>query len=257
VGAVLAGDIADKPVVGSEISFLSCPIYRDTDAGRKSGCWLAKDTATGQRFDVTDSPAKPWVGRQILVEGVVSGATDICGGVVLDPVRVAILPESCPEAIIPAEGYPSKPSVVPKDVMLPVGVARPIPVAPFSKQVYQIYFDMAEDRLTYQRVETTLDRAMLYAIASHARLRVTGYADGKGIVVAGQRLKESKQLAKARAEMVKKALVGLGVPSEAIKLSWDMDPAPVLSQTGMLNPSKRRVTIELEPAEKARPYYCY
>lgn len=247
-GAVVAAESSDHPAPGSQASFVSCPIYRDTDAGRKSGCWIATDGATGQRYDVSDSPAKPWVGRQILVEGVVSGGPDICGGVALNPVRVAILPETCPEAIIPAEGYPSKPSVMPKDVMMPIGFARPVPEGPFSKQTYQIYFDLGEDRLTYQSVETTLDRAMLYAVASDARLRVTGYADGRGIVVSGRRLKESKRLAKARADMVKRALVGLGVPSKAIKLSWNLDPAPLPSQTGMLSPSKRRVTIELEPA---------
>ena len=24
-------------------TFIACPVYRDTDAGRKSGCWLADD----------------------------------------------------------------------------------------------------------------------------------------------------------------------------------------------------------------------
>ena len=35
------------------VRFIACPIYRDTDAGRKSGCWLADERASGTRFDVS------------------------------------------------------------------------------------------------------------------------------------------------------------------------------------------------------------
>src|SRR5690606_1416098 len=41
---------------GAELRFVTCPIYRNTDAGRKSGCWLADSPEDGQRYDVTRSP---------------------------------------------------------------------------------------------------------------------------------------------------------------------------------------------------------
>ena len=77
--------------------FVTCPIYRDTDAGRKSGCWLGTQVETSQRFDVSNSPDKPLVGRQMLVEGVVSNEKDICGGTVLQPVRISVLQERYPD----------------------------------------------------------------------------------------------------------------------------------------------------------------
>src|SRR4051812_289812 len=92
------------PAQAAEIvRFVTCPVYRDTDAGRKSGCWLGTDGETGRRYDVTDAPFKPSVGRMMLVEGEVAGTPDICGGIALLPVRVAVLEERCPETTIPAE----------------------------------------------------------------------------------------------------------------------------------------------------------
>ena len=52
------------------VSFIACPVYRDTDAGRKSGCWLADESGTGRRFDISRAPSKPDWNHEILVEGV-------------------------------------------------------------------------------------------------------------------------------------------------------------------------------------------
>ena len=41
-----------------EINFIACPVYRDTNNGRKSGCWLTSDPASGTRYDVTAAPTK-------------------------------------------------------------------------------------------------------------------------------------------------------------------------------------------------------
>ncbi len=229
------------------VSFVACPVYRDTDAGRKSGCWIATDGASGVRYDVTDSPNKPQVGRMVLVEGEPAGTKDLCGGVALNPVRVAILRETCAEVLIPAEGFPSKPSVLPADSMQPLGVPRTMPAPPYSTQTWQIGFSFDDDRLMYQSVETTIERVMLYAVASKAReVRITGYADVKGIMVSGRKLAEPRALAKARALMVKEALVRLGVPAVTITTDWRLDPNPI-TKGAMADSSKRRVTIIVEP----------
>ena len=39
-------------VEAQSVRFISCPIYRDADAGRKSGCWLSDDASSGTRYDV-------------------------------------------------------------------------------------------------------------------------------------------------------------------------------------------------------------
>ena len=36
------------------VRFVACPIYRDADSGRKSGCWLATDPASGIRYDLAE-----------------------------------------------------------------------------------------------------------------------------------------------------------------------------------------------------------
>ena len=54
------------------VRFVACPVYRDTDAGKKSGCWLADDPATGRRYDVSQSPTKPDWNFEVLVEGRVA-----------------------------------------------------------------------------------------------------------------------------------------------------------------------------------------
>lgn len=239
---------ADTARAADAVQFIACPVYRDTDAGRKSGCWIATDVASGLRYDVGDSPSKPILGRQILVEGAVSGGADICGGIVLNPVRVSVLEQRCAEALIPAEGYPSKPSVLPKDFLKPVEVPRAMPQAPFERSTFTLYFDFGDQRLVYQSVETTIERAMLYAVASKARrVTVTGHADRLGFTVAGQRLREPPGLARERALTTAEALRRLGVPDTTLKTAWNERPAATLRQDGMADASKRRVEIVVEP----------
>lgn len=228
--------------------FVTCPIYRDTDAGRKSGCWLGTQVETSERFDVSNSPDKPLAGRQMLVEGVVSNEKNVCGGVVLQPVRISVLQEPCPEVIIPAEGWPSKPSVLPPNVIAPLAVPRKLPQPPFEEQQFHLIFDYDSDFLVYQSVELTLENATLLAQASKARrVVVTGHADTRGVTASGRVYKEPLTLAKARAEMAAEALRRMGVPAHTLQLKWQGDPAPLASEAPMHEPSKRRVTITVQP----------
>jgi hypothetical protein len=82
---------ADAPKV---VSFIACPIYRDTNQGRKSGCWLADDHESGLRYDIGGGRAKPQIGHEVLVEGVIASSPDVCGGAVLVPVHTAVLESS-------------------------------------------------------------------------------------------------------------------------------------------------------------------
>jgi len=114
----------------NELRFVTCPIYRDTDAGRKSGCWLADDPATSIRYDVSSAPSKPDWNYAVLVEGIVAATSplqDTCGGLVLDPVRTSILPERCPRHMLPAEGFRGRPFSLPVRNVAPASVVRPVP----------------------------------------------------------------------------------------------------------------------------------
>jgi hypothetical protein len=143
--ALVGTAVAGTPPAAS-VTFVACPVYRDTDNGRKSGCWLATDPATGIRYDVTQSRSKPQMGREILVEGLLAnntqapgnaqaqaqaqpppqaqamaqapgagpptahehGADDPCGGAVVAPAHVSVLTSTCPRYMLPAEGYPGR-----------------------------------------------------------------------------------------------------------------------------------------------------
>ncbi len=246
IGALLAADAAHAQADFRR--FVTCPIYRDTDAGRKSGCWLGTQVETSERFDVSASPDKPLAGRQMLVEGVVSNEKDVCGGVVLQPVRISVLQEPCPEVIIPAEGWPSKPSVLPPNVIAPLAVPRKMPQPPFEEQQFHLVFDYDSDFLVYQSVELTIENATLLAQASKAkRVLVTGYADTRGVTASGRVFKEPLALARARAEMTAEALRRMGVPAKTLQLKWQGDPTPLGSAAPMHEPSKRRVTITVQP----------
>lgn len=245
--AANAADAASADL-GQVKRFVSCPVYRDTDAGRKSGCWLATEHETGQRFDLSLSQNKPYIGRQLLVEGVVSAGKDVCGGVVLEPVRVSVLADSCPELIIPAEGHVSRPSGLPAELVQPLSVPRKLPPPPYERRDFHVIFDFGDDFLSYQQSDVVLERIWLYATAAKAAsVQITGYADTAGFALSGRHLAEPAGLARQRAENVAEALRRLGVPATNLRLSTDLKPRAVLDTPAMDLVSKRRVTVIVTP----------
>jgi len=238
------------PPVGELRTFVACPIYRDTDAGRKSGCWLA-DAPDGRRYDVTLGPVDPQVGRMLLVEGITSDEpTSACGGHVLTPVRVAVLQERCAREIIEAGSYPGRPYVSPPGLIAPTDQPRELPPPPYSEQVFSIYFEYDRDFLIYQYSETILEQIMLYTKASQAaRVHVEGFAATEPLLVQGRIIREPAALAQARANMVAEALLRLGVPSASLQLDWHTAPEPTQDlEAGKLpEPSKRRVLVTVTP----------
>lgn len=246
--------LVSSAVLGADLqrTFISCPIYRDTDQGRKSGCWLADDLASGVRYDVGLGLTKPQEGYAVLVEGVISSEHDACGGVVLSPVRTAVLHgQSCPLVEIAAEGYPGRKYVLPGDVMQQSWVARPQPQPPFSEQRVNILFDFSDDRLVYQYAENLLERAAILSRVSQAQVTIRGYAATAPLQVSGQTLQEDAGLARARAEMVSEALTRLGVARSQQHLEWHTNPAPLSDRSSLAAPlaqsSLRRVEIQIQP----------
>lgn len=243
--ALAAGTDSGSGEAPAAVSFVACPVYRDTDAGVKSGCWLANDPVSGMRYDVSLGRTKPQIGREVLVEGLVTAAADVCGGVVLEPVRVSVLESHCKGFIMPAEGYPSRRFVPPPEVMQPTDVPRPRPPPPYRSREFVIEFDMHSDFLAYQYSEIILEHVFQYILASEPKqVRVTGYAASRPIEVSGRHLAEDPALAEQRARMVAEALRRLGVAPSILKVEWNSDPQPAPgAPAGLEEPSKRRVTI--------------
>lgn len=246
--------IAAAPAVAApaaEIRFVACPVYRDTDAGRKSGCWLADSPGDGRRYDVTPSPTKPDWNHAVLVEGRPAAAqADVCGGLVLDPVRVSILPEPCVRAMLPAEGYPGRRFVLPERNVRPLYEPRPPFPRPYTERTFEIPFEFGRSFVVYQLSDYLMDQAVAYAMAVHARrVEITGWAATRPSVVSGRTLAEPAELARARADVAAQWMRSLGVPADRLVVRWRpaAQPIDMPGADRLTEPSRRRVDIRITP----------
>ena len=232
------------------VQFVACPIYRDTDAGKKSGCWLADDRASGRRYDVSQSPTKPDWNHEVLVEGKVTRQKDVCGGVVLAPVRVSVLQGACVPKMLPAEGYPGRAFVLPPRNVRPISEVRAQPDKPYAEKTFYLFFDFDRDFMVYQLDDYFFDRAVAYIRAVEPReVVVTAYAATESMSVSSRRMREDIAIAKRRAAMVTESLKRLGVPENVIRTRWrgNASPIDVDDADGLPDSSRRRVEIAVRP----------
>lgn len=237
-------------------AFIGCPVYRDSNSGRKSGCWLAIDPASGTRYDIGLGRTKPQIGREVLVEGRLQPGAEParaslehtpCGGVVLAPVVVSVLPSSCPSFMLPAEGYRGRRFVLdPRVVLPPADASEKLPAPPYRPRSWSIEFTFGSDFLQYQYSEIILDEIGRYIRASHPRrIEVIGYAMTRPRTISGRRLAEEPRVARQRAEMVALALSRLGATRRMLEVTTRDDPATVTRDAGLAQPTRRRVDIRL------------
>ena len=233
-----------------ELQFVACPVYRDTDNGRKSGCWLASDPQGGTRYDVTAGPTKPDWNRAILVEGrIAEQAADVCGGTVLDPVRVSVLDTPCPRFSIPAEGYKGRRFELPARNVRPLHETRATPDKPYVERRFTIPFDFGSGFIVYQLSDYYLDQMIGYAIDVRAsRIIVSGSAQQRSRAISGMDMAEPALLARERAEIVRQALIQRGVASDRIAFG-QATPEPYVAQAfdGLDGPTARRVDVRVIP----------
>lgn len=248
---MLCAAAASAAEPATELRFVACPIYRDTDAGRKSGCWLADNPEDGLRYDVTRSPTKPDWNRAILVEGRVSAEqANTCGGIVLEPVRVSLLAEGCTRAMLPAETYPGIAFVLPARNVRPIHEAREIPAPPFATRSFHVPFDHGSDFIVYQLGDYYTNQAVLYARDTQARrIEITGWAATTPIIVSGRTLAEPAALAQRRADMIAQWLVMSGIDAGRIvvKAASRDQAADIEGADGLRDSSRRRVDIVVIP----------
>lgn len=235
-----------------ELRFITCPVYRDADSGKKSGCWLADDRATGARYDVSLAPSRPDWNHEVLVEGVLNtaGKADACGAPVLDPVRTSILPGACTRQMLPAEGYPGRKFALPKRNVAPMAAARAVPPGPYGEKTFRLFFDFDAAFLIYQYDDYFLDEAITWIRAAKPRaITVTGYGATTPAPVSGRTIAESGTIARIRAERLAEALVRLGVDRRILTVRWRDAAAPVVDPAadGLSEPSRRRVDIVVVP----------
>jgi hypothetical protein len=242
---VAAGAGAEK--AGTRISFVSCPIVRDT---RTVPCWLAENR--GQIYfltlqtDVSAPVTPPWLGHKVLVEGVLSDKPDICGGRVIEPVTLSVLPEldaSC-NTMLPAEDR------------YELGFEPPRPPGPSRGRLAfgdPVMRDAAAERLIALRYEfdgkvvfrhaQNLQKILDTARASQAgELRITAYRSASRLSD-GTVMRERDSIARERAEQIRDLLVGAGLDGVKYTLSWkDLSKRPDGSAADADN---RRAEVEI------------
>ena len=247
-GLLLAFVVSPVVEAGELVSFVSCPVYRDTQAGRKSGCWLADDPQTGYRYDISPSPTKPDWNYAVLVEGRVSDSGENpCGGAILEPARVSVLSEACPAYSLPAEGFGGRPYSLPARNVKPLSMDRDPPAGPYATTTFYLFFDFNKDFVIYQFGDYFLDRAITWIRAADPeRIVITGYAATKPVTISGRTLAEAPAVARSRAEKMEEALIRLGVAAEKLSVKWKTNPDPVEVEgaDGLSLSSLRRVEIK-------------
>lgn len=251
--AALAAPALSNPPA-EPLRFITCPIYRDTDAGKKSGCWLADDRENGVRYDVSLSPIKPDWNFAVLVEGTIhadaTAANTACGGVVLDPVRVSILTARCPRDMLPAEGFTGRKFVLPQRNLHPLGEMPGAMPRPYTTRLFTVPFAFGSAFVSYQLGDYYMDQAAAYAAMVHAsKVEITGYAATRPAVVSGQTIAEPLSVAKARAEIAAEWIERSGVAATRVRIRWrgSARPAAFEAADGIVEPSRRRVEIRVIP----------
>jgi len=251
--AFVAGSAAAAPPApGDRISFVSCPIVRDT---RTVPCWLSE--YDGETYyltiqsDVSAAVQPPMLGHQVLVEGVVSDAAPICGGIVLEPVRLSVMPEldaNCNTMLPVDERYtidfnprPPGPSAG-RLAFAPDPSARPAPPPrPEGPQTVDIYFDF--DKGVSFRHPGELSSVLRIARELPARrVKITGVR-GAHRLSNGTLLRESDGVGRRRAEEIAGLLRGAGLAVDA-EVEWIDGEAEA---DGVDDWRSRRVTVVLTP----------
>jgi hypothetical protein len=253
--ALIAAGVAFAQMVASAndaLNFVSCPIVRDTST---VPCWLAEHD--GELYfltlqsDVSAPVTPPWLGHRVLVEGTVSTEPRICGGIVLKPVHLSVLPErdsSC-TTILPAEERynltfepPRPPGPSRGRLAFDQGPAAPRPELSRTPREFVIAY--AFDGLIAFNHSAVLGEVLRFAQAIKGRsIEIVGYR-GAVRLSNGQVMAEESSIARQRAEQVAGLLRGASLTAPEYTVRWEMQAAEPTGANDHLN---RRVVITVRP----------
>jgi hypothetical protein len=254
-----AGILAAEPRAGERLSFVSCPIVRDT---KTVPCWLAEHE--GETYfltlqtDVSAPVNPPWLGHKVLVEGIVSDEPSICGGRVLKPLALSVMQEldgSC-NTVLPAEDRyeltfepprppgPSRGRLAFGDPTPRTGTA-PDGSAPgdganarASGRTFTLQYEF--DGMVAFRHAQILQQILDLAHKTKAlEVQVTGYRSASRLSN-GAVMRERDKIDRQRAEQVRELLKGAGLTGVKYTLHWkDLSRRP----NGKDDASNRRAEI--------------
>lgn len=236
------------------LNFVSCPIVRDTAT---VPCWLTEHEGElyymGIQTDVSAEFHPPYLGHKVLVEATVADDRPrICGGIVLEPIRISVMPELDPSCntILPAQAQytidfnprPPGPSGGRLAFEAPPGEPPPeLPDPPQGPKTFHLYFDI--DRGVAFRHPRALVEIYEYALAIDAgRITVRGNR-GATLLSDGSLVTESEGIAQRRTRQVADLLRGLGLGAD-IALEYSSEPLPA---DGIDDWMSRSVSVAISP----------
>jgi len=252
LAALAAAGVAAEDAPAERRNFVACPVVRDTAS---VPCWLAE--YDGELYfltlqtDVSSPVTPPWLGHRVLVEGrpAPPDRPRICGGIVLEPVVLSVLPEldaSCNTPVLPAEDRynlsfepPRPPGPSAGRLAFAGAAAPPAPAEPPRSFALRYDFD---GLIVFRHA------AALTAIFDAARTRKSGRLEitayrGSVLLSNGTTLVEQPAIARKRAEQVAELLRGAGLTDVEYRVRWHDEAQRADGDDAEL----RRVTVELDP----------
>ncbi|MEO8467451.1 MAG: hypothetical protein ABI640_19175 [Gammaproteobacteria bacterium] len=233
-------------------NFISCPIVRDTPT---VPCWLAEYGGElyylGIQTDVSAEFHPPLLGHKVLVEGTVKDGPRICGGVVLEPLKVSPLAEldgTC-NTILPAEEQytvpfaprPPGPSGGRLAFDAAPGAPRAAPPPLTGPQEFVLYYDF--DMRIGGRHSNILSRIYDYASAQRKPKLDIACHRGSTLLSNGALITERADLGIERAHELVKLLRG----AELVADTHVEDTPTLTPANGNADWQQRRCVVRVEP----------
>ena len=226
------------PAYAQNVSFVTCPIVRDT---KTIPCWLAEYRGETYYLGIQGGVAQdfypPQLNHEVLVEGVIAEGPRVCGGVPLRPVKTSVLLEinrAC-NTILPVEDGIEAPE-------RPAARSTVSWLRTDGPNDTTIFFDFDNDFLSLHTANAVQGTADRFRELKAAEVQVTSYR-GSSRLSNGNLMIEHERIAAERANKVREILVGLGVPSTAIKVRIVND---VRQADGVEDPWSRRITLSVK-----------
>jgi outer membrane protein OmpA-like peptidoglycan-associated protein len=266
---IAAGIASAAPPAGTPVSFVACPVARDTGPDTDL-CFFAEHD--GNRYALVNPPdwGMPQLQHRVLVEGHVKDGPPVCGAIAIEG-RVSVLAEideSC-SLIVPFDGVVKGESGgvfnrgTPQQRAFAEDLARrsvadprlslepaildpppsPAPTPPFAARTLVIAYPFNSDRGSGPDMLKLKDLAAYARIAKARSIRVMGYRAISRLSDGGE-MTEGAGLAQARATKVAAILGALGVDAKVTHVSWN---GGALAGTGDDDWRNRKVEVEVTP----------
>jgi outer membrane protein OmpA-like peptidoglycan-associated protein len=268
-GLILVIPAGAEPPAGKYVSFLACPIARDTGPVTDV-CFLAEHN--GEQYALVNPPdwGVPQLHHRVLVEGLVKDGPLVCGARPLEG-RASVMSELAAECgtVLPYDeivkgaaggvfnsGSPAQRAHAEELLRRTPGEPRasiepaildppppPVPTPPFETRTLTVIYPFSSTRGSGPDMVKLRDLAAYVNIAKARHVSVTGYR-AVSLLEDGSNLAEPADLARARAEKIAGILTRLGVNAKLMQVRWEETAIPGSGKEDWRN---RRAEISVEP----------